>query len=198
MSEIEDFERQAFSNMLAAGQLPRPKSEEDAKALRKAGVKVRGYDLLLQATLPNGWQVTQTGNRHGLLIDDKGRVRAELFYKGRPHDTKGHLQMRHRYTTFCGRPDNSDWCVWDYATQTVLFEDSSVSGDERYSRAKAWLNEHYPAGKTPRSTGTTKTAHHRGGGSGHGKVTRIPHSDMLHDFDRYSFEYRGYRPRYTC
>lgn len=149
MSEIEDFERQAFSDMLAAGQLPCPESEKDANALRKAGVKVRGYGLLVQATLPSGWQATQTEDRHGLLIDDKGHVRAELFYKGAPHETKGHLRMRHRYTTFCGRPGNFDWCVWDYATETVLFEDSSVSGDEQYSRAKAWLNEQFPSWEDP-------------------------------------------------
>ena len=149
MSALQEFERRAFSSMLAANQLPRPQSNQDADALRKAGVRVQGSGLLLQATLPSGWQAIQTEARHGQLIDDKGRVRAELFYKGAVHETKGHLTMRHRYTTYCGRPGNSDWCVWDYAAETVLFEDSSAPRSEQYDRAKAWLNKHYPKWEDP-------------------------------------------------
>lgn len=48
--EIQDIQRQAFSSMLKAGQLPRPHSQADATALRKMGVRLRGYGLLLDAS----------------------------------------------------------------------------------------------------------------------------------------------------
>lgn len=135
--------------MLADGQLPRPESAKDAKALRKAGVKVHGHGLLLQATLPAGWCIVQTESRHGQLIDGKGRVRAELFYKGSPHDTKGHLRMLNRYTTYKHPVNPVNWCAWDCATNRVLFEDTTVCESEQYARAKAWLKKHRPKWQDP-------------------------------------------------
>ena len=134
--------------MLALGQLPCPLSNEDDEALQRAGVQLRGYGLLLQATLPPGWQAIQTGNREGQLIDDQGRVRAALFYKDRADEVKGHTKVQRRFT-ICGHPDGVGWCAWDSATQTILFEDSSFSSDEQLSLARAWLNEHYPNWLSP-------------------------------------------------
>lgn len=148
MSALEEFEHQAFSDMLALGQLPCPLSQEDDEALQKAGIRLRGHGLLLKATLPPGWQAIQTGNRHGQLIDDQGRVRAELFYKDELHQARGHLQMQRRFT-ISERPDGVGWCAWDIATQTVLFEDSSVPSDEQLESAREWLNENYPNWLSP-------------------------------------------------
>lgn len=147
--EIRNAERRAFSRMLEAGRLPRPQSQADAHALRKMGVRLRGDGLLLNARLPDGWQAIQTEDRHGQLLDPQGRVRATLFYKGSVYDTRGHLQVRRRYTAYRGRPGNSAWCVWDWATGTVLFEDTKTPDKEQYDRAMAWLNKNYPRWKDP-------------------------------------------------
>lgn len=146
---IRDAECRAFRFMLEAGQLPSPQTQADADALRKMGIRLRGYGLLLDATLPDGWQAIQTEDRHGQLLDPQGRVRAELFYKDGGYDMKGYLRVRRRYTIYCGRPDNSAWCAWDDATGTVMFEDTEAPDKEQYDRAKSWLNQHYPKWEDP-------------------------------------------------
>ena len=115
-----DFEHEAFERMLEAGLLPRPSTEEDARALRKVGVKLRGSGLLRDATLPEGWRVDHTEARRGQLIDPGGRVRANLFYKAGPVEFKGELQMSGRYTISYSSDDDG-WYALDTALPHFLF-----------------------------------------------------------------------------
>jgi len=140
MSDGYDFERVAFERMLEAGKLPRPNSDETARALRKVGIKLRGTGLLRDATLPEGWRAVQTESRHGQLIDPKDRVRALLFYKGGPVESSGWLEMSRRYTL---ELSEGAWYVQDNAMGVALSEPG------KYELAEAWLNKHYPKSKNP-------------------------------------------------
>ncbi len=147
MSAVQSFEGTAFRRMLEAGKLPHPETDSDAFALRRAGVKLKGGELLQSARLPEGWTAVQTEDRWGELFDEQGRVRANFFYK--VQDYRGFLQMKNRYTTWCGRPGNDNWCAWDMATDIVLFESGSTNRDVAYREVQVWLNQHYPNWQDP-------------------------------------------------
>ncbi len=138
-----------LSDMLEKGMLPRPSTESDYRAMRKAGVKFSGEGMLVWAELPPGWQIELIDTSTGLLVDDQGRERAMFRYKAEAYEQKAYLRASCRYRTHCSRPENLNWCAWDCGTDTVLFENSAASYNDQRVQAMEWLNENFPDWKDP-------------------------------------------------
>lgn len=75
-----------------------PKSDE---AWSVTGIEfgpVEEGELFRNAMLPAGWKKVPTD--HAMwshLVDDKGRVRASIFYKAAFYDQKAHMDLNHRF-----------------------------------------------------------------------------------------------------
>jgi hypothetical protein len=122
--------------------------------------------LFRQTTLPSGWKIESVSEYWSYLHDNKGRERAEIFYKSAFYDECAHIRPTVRYITKSHKPDtNRDYkqeVVFDNATQSVVFamelrhdpgfenstrEERKVAydlNDEDRKVTKQWLNEHYP------------------------------------------------------
>lgn len=80
-----------------------PTDMRDARpALEKAGVRflgtVDGDPMFQRVTLPPGWEIKRTDhNMYTNLCDEKGRVRASIFYKAAFYDRSARLSMERRY-----------------------------------------------------------------------------------------------------
>jgi len=134
-------------------------------------------DLFVAVKLPEGWHKEATDHSmHNNLLDDKGRVRARIFYKAAFYDRRADISLIRRYT--CGtepvggyKEDNEDapYCgyVRDQATGENIWQSENTvdqpnwdgpretalalmdAKDELGGQAERWLNEHYPDWKNP-------------------------------------------------
>lgn len=128
--------------------------------LEAAGVKFDKHDgksMFRGATLPQGWKKVRTG--HSMwshLVDDKGRVRAEIFYKSSFGDTEAFLRLTVRFyvTSEFDREgdEQTKFIVRDTGNNNAaIFTTESCPRDAKYDvyeglreKARAWLKEHYP------------------------------------------------------
>ena len=131
--------------------------------LEAAGVKfgevVEGDDLFQYVELPEGWEKKPTD--HSMwshLVDDKGRVRASIFYKAAFYDRGAHINLERRYS--CGL--NYERCQTHNESLAeardgggVIFSTKPVARPDGYENyqplenaaekeVKDWLNEHFP------------------------------------------------------
>lgn len=108
--------------------------------------------LFVSATLPAGWALVATEHAmHSDLKDEKGRIRAGVFYKAAFYDRKAHISFRTRYVV----RDNyakptSTISVFDDATGQVIhtvgncdYNDFTRS-DELQAEGQAWLDANFP------------------------------------------------------
>jgi hypothetical protein len=124
-------------------------------------------DLFVEARLPAGWKKQATS--HSMwseLVDDKGRARAQIFYKAAFYDRSAHMHLSCRYSyngnyPVTGYGDNYDFeadregvvtdqgrVIWRTARKTK--RDSSLKlVDEIEAEAKAWLEQRYPDWRNP-------------------------------------------------
>jgi len=127
----------------------------------KFGEVVEGDPLFQHCTLPQGWKKVATNHSMGsLLVDDKGRERASIFYKAAFYDRKAHMNLKPR---FCADMDydrkDEDSVVYNvtdcgkvvYSTEPMPLNDrkSYEVSDEALKVATAWLDEHWPDWKNP-------------------------------------------------
>lgn len=62
-------------------------------------------DLFVAVTMPPGWRKRATEHSmHSDLLDEKGRIRAGIFYKAAFYDRRAHIHMTRRYNVDCYRP----------------------------------------------------------------------------------------------
>ena len=137
--------------------------------------EVEGDPLFTKATLPPGWRKEHTGHSMGLvLLDDKGRERASIFYKAAFYDRNAHMSASYRYKAI---PNYSDADYQEYARGVVCDGDVEIWTTDRvkitkensrgvYNRTKgdydvkpvrdaqrdkaaAWLDENRPGWKDP-------------------------------------------------
>ena len=95
---IMEQEAQGQRELVNSTQLPAKVNSGDRKALEKAGVvfgeKSPDDDLFVEATLPEGWQKRRTD--HSMwseLVDEKGVVRATIFYKAAFYDRDAFINV---------------------------------------------------------------------------------------------------------
>lgn len=149
--------------------------------LEKAGVKflgpVEGDPVLQRVELPAGWKKAPSYySLLTMLVDDKGRERARVFFKDASYDRHGSVNLESRY----GVSDLSNWSPdllrrgeGSYRLQVVdgcavrgpsksehlLHEVEVPYSEDRKERfrararamqeAYAWLDEHFPQWKDP-------------------------------------------------
>jgi hypothetical protein len=99
---IVEMEARGQRELVESDVLPSDIEEVDRKALEAAGVvfgeKVDGDPLFTKVTFPKGWTKRATG--HSMwneLLDDRGRVRARIFYKAAFYDRKAHIDVTTRF-----------------------------------------------------------------------------------------------------
>lgn len=98
-AEIEDMEAIGQRELCASSCLPTLYSMGEGRgALVNAGVKFLGTvaddDLFEHVALPEGWRLVPTG--HSMwsdLIDERGTVRAKVFYKAAFYDRRAHIDV---------------------------------------------------------------------------------------------------------
>lgn len=97
-------ERAGQASFVNSTTLPTEMSQDAKKVLEEAGVKflgaVPGDELFQYVELPAGWKKRSTDHSmHNNLLDDKGRVRATIFYKAAFYDRSASLSVSRRYST---------------------------------------------------------------------------------------------------
>ncbi len=133
---------------------------------------VVGNPLFVHAQLPAGWRkVASNDAMLSLLVDDRGRERARIFYKASHHDPKASLILTARYGIHesCFKMECLDEAEFmAYVTdggvvtdgRTTIFTTDVVElvGDRRATfratravlkEAEAWLDTHYPNWRDP-------------------------------------------------
>lgn len=126
-------------------------------------------DLFVAATLPEGWSKRATDHSmHTELLDEKGRVRATIFYKASVYDRSAHMgfnrfyRVRTLYEDSQGRPrytengenpeydgkeyhhivvENHDGTVVHDAGRVAMAEESGAPYRETCDKARALANK---------------------------------------------------------
>lgn len=164
-SAVEMQERDGQMEMGQPGQLPTEGLDRELCGrigIRIIGV-VKGDELFTEVVLPEGWEVRPADDsRWTVLVDDRGRERAQMFYKAAFYDRKAHIRFERRFTAH-GEPTNgydSDSFMTDnrvgivrdcgneiYRTDEVRHDDP-VAGGLR-GQAEAWLDERHSDWRDP-------------------------------------------------
>jgi len=160
---IEAGEAQGQREFVQSDVLPNMKPEERT-ALEAAGVvfgePVKSDDLFVYVTLPTGWrkQVTE----HSMwseLLDERGRVRAAIFYKSSFYDRKARITLKrfHEIEDIYPADDSPE----DIGRQTrsvarayeggLLFDSGWITSEQgrSWKIVEEWLDENRPGWKDP-------------------------------------------------
>lgn len=109
---ITDQEKAGQNELIKSQQLPvNPggspfKNEEELKKIKEVYKKwgmdpklTEGDELFYTVELPKGWKKEQSGGSYWSdLLDDKGRVRAHIFYKAAFYDRHSHISFVSLYS----------------------------------------------------------------------------------------------------
>ena len=144
----------------------------DREMLTKCGVIfcTDADDLFVNVVLPDGWKKQATSHAmHSDLIDEKGRVRATIFYKAAFYDRRANMRMCHRYDIYGYIPGDADGNDVEYGKHThykTIVTDGAASlhslgrireaddyerGDLHVKQAQEWLDLNYPDWRNPLS-----------------------------------------------
>lgn len=82
-------------------------SKDYYKILKRMGIKIinRDDDLFYNTEIPDGWHKESAGGYWSYLIDDKGRKRASMFYKGAFYDRDAFISFNRKYGISSEIPD---------------------------------------------------------------------------------------------
>jgi len=156
-NSIERSEKQGQTELCHSELLPVRFMNGKPEDLEKAGVifgdKVESDPIFQNVTLPKGWEIRPT--KHSMwteLVDDKGRVRASIFYKAAFYDRSTHISLssRYNYSQYQNNEKavarDGDKIIWE-SEPFEFGEDGEPTYDSRDVRGKEaedWLNENYP------------------------------------------------------
>lgn len=171
--KIEEQEAQGQQSFVNSETLPTymgSSSEYSTKAiLEAAGFKfvcvVPDDDMFQVVEMPSGWQKKATD--HSMwsnLVDDKGRVRASIFYKAAFYDRSAHMNLVSRF----GVSQDYDRAKKEGVAVAVVKDGGNVIfstepmklpderdknyyeiGDDAQKKAVEWLDQQYPDWKNP-------------------------------------------------
>ena len=130
------------------------------------GFKItKEYSWRLEAELPNGWTAKSIGNTcFRQLIDNKGRVRAEIFRKREIHEQDFFIRFNRRFTIHEHIVSNVNDIITSFhyvldnarifrvcKTDQIAFNKNDVYDYESESSnvCVKWLEENYPDYKNP-------------------------------------------------
>lgn len=159
---IERMESRGQQELVNGESLPTDCSCRDA--LEAAGV-VFGAPyptdpLFCPVTLPKGWKKQATDHAmHSKLLDDKGRVRASIFYKAASYDRRADMFATKRYSIDVYAPVEGEEKLSERTRvvakdgDIVIQEFGEATGykDREVVRelAVAWMKEHFPKWESP-------------------------------------------------
>ncbi len=164
---IEAQEARGQQELIESLQLPRkcnsPRGINAAEQYHKMGIKVfttsKDDDIFMGVKMPTGWKKVATD--HSMwnnLVDDKGRIRATIFYKAAFYDRDSFINFETRYQTGCDyfNDEKNPEKDWDQA-RIAYVKDANIGEkiwtsekhfsdgqDKAYQDGKNWLNENYP------------------------------------------------------
>jgi len=142
----------------------------DRETLTKCGIIfcTDADDLFVHVILPDGWKKRATNHpMYSDLLDDKGRVRATIFYKAAFYDRRSDMRMCCRYNIneyeTCDADGNDvkygnhthfKTVVTDGAASLHSFErireaDDYERSDLHVKQAQEWLDLNYPDWRNP-------------------------------------------------
>lgn len=160
---IERMESEGQKELVASAQLPRkcnsPRTVTNiAEQYRKMGIQVlttsKGDDIFLGVKLPAGWKKRETD--HDMwsdLLDNKGRIRASIFYKAAFYDRSSHIDFNPRYYPKMDFSVKGEFTYLVMDGERVLFQSDRIykSDPEYYQKqeeirkqAVAFLDANYP------------------------------------------------------
>lgn len=186
---IERQEAEAQQELRSASKLPKegtiqgrygredvPTNGREDVPTNKAQLEAIGFvfgeeidDLFIACQLPQGWSIELSD--HSMwshVVDERGRQRMPIFYKGAFYDRSAHTSVNRRYgiaewnaaspdlpeTITLSRTQQRCMTVTDY-DHSVLYHTSDYTDAERdkYDAAReecrAWLTAHYPGYENP-------------------------------------------------
>lgn len=174
---ILEEEQAGQRQLIATDRLPASIEPAGAReAFERMGIvflgPVIGDSLFMHVALPAGWRKVATGEAMlSLIVDDRGRERARIFYKASHHDPKASLILTARYGVHesCYKMERLDEAefmafVTDGGVvtdgRTVIFTTDVVelAGDRRATfrqtrevlkQAEVWLDANYPNWRDP-------------------------------------------------
>lgn len=169
---IEKQEAAGQQDLLMSDYLPRQCLYCTKEQLEAMGIRFGDDidDLFVSVTLPSGWTKQATDqSMWSDLVDDKGRIRASIFYKAAFYDKNAHISLQQRFSYSISPCDaegeaversnathgrvtiNDKGLPTNCIIHTVgIYErDDYQSQSSLFTEAKAWLNENYPDWKDP-------------------------------------------------
>lgn len=182
---IERQEAEAQQELRSASKLPKEGTIQgrygrEAVPTNKAALEAIGFvfgeeidDLFVACQLPQGWSIELSD--HSMwshVVDDKGRQRMPIFYKGAFYDRSAFLSVNRRYGIAEWRAASPDLPEEDYRSKeeyleqqrcmTVVDHDRAVlyhtapytnaeyrESDVAREECAAWLAVHYPEYENP-------------------------------------------------
>jgi hypothetical protein len=146
---IERQEAKGQAELVQSEVLPTEIGIKDKKVLELAGVvfgkAVDGDEIFTNVKLPAGWQKVPTG--HSMwseLKDDKGRVRASIFYKAAFYDRHAFIRCDCRI-----RLKYADDGKYDVVKDDVIIFKGCTGYEESRKQCEDWLRLNYPNWQDP-------------------------------------------------
>lgn len=167
---IEHSEKQGQQMLVRSEVLPKDTMRDTRQQFEAMGIKFGedADDIFVFVTLPDGWKKVPTDHQMWSdLVDDKGRKRAEIFYKAAFYDRSAHMYLTRRYivSSFEYTDSNGNRVEYDKHTNFAVWvldadkplklfgvrpaEYASKIEEEHTKQAHEWLNENYPNHQDP-------------------------------------------------
>ena len=162
---VEESERNTQSSLVNSDVLPT--RFDGREVLERAGVRfgdvVAGDSLFRHVELPQGWKKCSTS--HAMwsdLVDDRGRKRASIFYKGAFYDRAAHGSVCRRFsvesyynddhkTVAVARVKDGDSVLFESERLKIETDEDRYGSDKVKSKRRVaqeqcetWLHEHWP------------------------------------------------------
>jgi hypothetical protein len=166
---VERQEAQGQQSFIGSDTLPTHFYEENGKKILESyGVvfqePVEDDPLFQYVVLPSGWKKVPTD--HSMwsdLVDDKGRVRAKLFYKAAHYDRRADISICTRFSVkfdYDKRIEEQIGVAYCKDGETILFSTKPIPAakgkewkvtEEAIKKAEQWMKKHFPDWKNPAS-----------------------------------------------
>ena len=147
---IERSEARGQAELVESEVLPTDLNGGKIEDYEKIGIvfgDVCDGDIMFQeVTLPDGWKKVRTD--HSMwsdLIDDKGRRRAGIFYKGSFYDRKAHMNLNRRISVDCYEHKFKAIATDGEKDLFEVEHGGEYDGrEEARKQCEQWLNENHP------------------------------------------------------
>jgi hypothetical protein len=140
--------------------------QENLHMLREMGIEVgdpfKDDELFMPARLPKGWKKCSTTHpMYSHIVDDKGRLRIEVFYKAAYYDRRANATLIDRVGVriddetssqiaaayvYAKMPNEEEHIIARFEETVAPYEKGNIwkIQDKLEERAQTWLDNHYP------------------------------------------------------